>query len=96
MKALGEIRFCFRTLAFRCETLYLARRFCGLRDCNVNQGIVHSPALLASHSPGKRGLYAATCIRSERPNFGYAKIAGLTRPRSYIIRASQHGLRTIK
>jgi hypothetical protein len=28
--------FCFAVLAFRVETLYLARRFCGLRDCNVN------------------------------------------------------------
>jgi len=29
-------RFCFGVLAFLAETLYLARRFCGLCNCNVN------------------------------------------------------------
>jgi len=29
-------RFCFGVLAFLPETLYLARRFCGLCDCDVN------------------------------------------------------------
>lgn len=67
-------RFCFGVLAFRVETLYLARRFCGLRDCNVNPESTDLILRRYSFGPGKRGLYAATRILIRTKDTGKALI----------------------
>jgi hypothetical protein len=59
--------FCFAVLAFRVETLYLARRFCGLRACNVNPDLFGFVLVTLLVRPGETGgLYAATSILNER------------------------------
>jgi hypothetical protein len=68
----GRGRFCFAVLAFRVETLYLARRFCGLRDCNVNPESTDSSLRRCSFGPGKRGLYAVKRILNRTITLGCA------------------------
>lgn len=70
-----ETRFCLAALAFRFETLYLARRFYGLHNCNVNPELPAYPSLALPFRPGKQGLYAALrAYAIERPTHGCALV----------------------
>jgi hypothetical protein len=70
--SLARCSFCFAVLAFRVETLYLARRFCGLRDCNVNP--IFSDLFLRRYSfvPGKRGFVCRDEHTERTIDIGYA------------------------
>jgi hypothetical protein len=54
--SLARCGFCFAVLAFRVETLYLARRFCGLRDCNVNPDLFGFVLATLRVRPGETGV----------------------------------------
>lgn len=68
-------RFCLAALAFRFETLYLARRSYGLHNCNVNPELPAYPSLALPFRPGKQESYAAPrAYAIERPTHGCALV----------------------